>query len=151
MTNNQQILKEIHCRYNFYISTKAYLSNLYVGYVDNHNNIDSKVVDLFLTFLDKINFPNPEKTQEYLYNQIEQNINDKAKLNSLFIRFKDKVKKCNFSDYRNNKDWRNFMDNYDQQKERFTFNWEQWDTIKKSYPNLFNKKILAQAIEKNIT
>jgi hypothetical protein len=144
MSNNQKILKEIHCRYNFYISTQAHLSNLYVGYVNKDNQIDSRVVDLFLTFLYKINFPNPEKTQEYLYNQIEKHINNKEKLNILFIRFKNKVKECKFSDYRDNKDWRKFMDNWDIRKQRPQFNWEQWDKIRKKHSNLFNKKTFTK-------
>ena len=149
MNNNQIILKEIHCRYNFYISVSAHLSHLYVGYVDKNNYIDSKVVDLFLIFLHKINFPNPEKTQEYVYNKIEQNLDNKIELNNLFQKFKQTVKQCEYPDYRNNKDWRNFMDDWDKQKERLPFDWEQWDKKRKQNPNLYQG--FKSAIERNNT
>ncbi|MGA1046392.1 MAG: hypothetical protein ACO3UU_00095 [Minisyncoccia bacterium] len=149
MNNNQKILKEIHCRYNFYISVSAHLSHLYVGYVDQNNYINSKVLDLFLTFLYKINFPNPEKTQEYIYNKIEQNLDNKVKLNNLFQKFKKTVKQCKYPDYREDKNWRNFMDDWDRQKERLSFDWEQWDKNRKKHPNLYQGFKLA--IERNNT
>jgi hypothetical protein len=127
MNIEQKILYQIHCRYNFYISIKAHLSHLYTGYVNENNLISPKVVDLFLNFLHKINFPNPEKSQEYIYNQIEKNIDDPIKLNETLQRFKKKVKECKYSDYRDDKQWRQFMDEWDIKQQRPPFNWEKWD------------------------
>ncbi len=142
MDIEQKILKEIHCRYNFYISTQAYLSNLYTGYVKD-NKINPGIVDLFLLFLNKINFPNPEKTQTYIYEQIEKNIDNNIELNNLFQRFKKKVKDCKYPDYRDDKNWRNFIDK--------KFDWNRWDRQRKNNPRLFNRKDFNSAIERDNT
>lgn len=136
MDTEQKILYQIHCRYNFYISIKAHLSYLYTGYVDENNLISPQIVDLFLNFLHKINFPNPEKSQEYIYNQIEKNIDHPIKLNETLQRFKKKVKECKYLDYRDNKEWRQFIDEWDIKQNRSSFNWEKWNNQK-------NKSIFA--------
>lgn len=91
MDTEQKILYQIHCRYNYYLSVKFKLSEMYCGHMLNKKQINPDVIDLFLEMLKKINFPNPEKTQEYIYDFVSENIDNDEELSKMLQRFKKKL------------------------------------------------------------
>lgn len=115
MNEEQKILREIHGRYNLLISSEFQLSNFYYGYVNADNTIKPDIVDLLLVLLQKIDYPEAEKIQNYIYDKVSQNINNQDNLNLIFSKFKSKI--LSMKKKIDNPELKNFMRKWDNFKE----------------------------------